>query len=74
MEHAEFGRAIVRVNVDLTAVSDKIDEMTAFVSQRDSDRKTYQAQLDLENENYAQETEIFTDLKNKYLSDIAISE
>lgn len=48
--------------------------MTSFISQRDSDRKTYTAHLDLENEEYAQETEIYTDLKNKYLKDIAVSE
>jgi len=40
-EFAEFQRTIAAVTVDLTAVNDKIQELTAFIAQRDADRKTF---------------------------------
>lgn len=44
------------------------------MNQRELDRKQYVAQLNLENETYVQETEIYTDLKNEYLRELAVSE
>jgi hypothetical protein len=41
---------------------------------RYEDKKTYVAQLELENTTYAEETEIFTDLKNEFLRELAVSE
>jgi hypothetical protein len=73
-EYAEFQRGINQANIDLTAVQDKIDELMAFLAQRDADRKCFMAQLDLENTQYAEETEIYTDLKNEYLRELAIAE
>jgi len=73
-EYAEFQRAINNLNYDLTAVNDKIEETQQFRNTREEDRKTYVAQLELENTTYAEETEIFTDLKNEYLRELAVSE
>jgi TolA-binding protein len=74
LEHAEFQRQINDTNMDLTAVSEKLDDTSAFMSQRVQDRKTFVAQLELENTQYAEETEIYTDLKNEYLRELAVSE
>ncbi|KAM3137389.1 hypothetical protein pb186bvf_010569 [Paramecium bursaria] len=73
-EFAEFGRQISKVNIDLVATQEKIDQFTAFIAQRESDRATSVALLDLENEQYAEETQIFTDLRTKYQKDIAVTE
>jgi predicted phage tail protein len=74
LEYAEFQAQVNDANIDLTATIEKIDECTAFLNQRELDRKQYVAQLNLENETYVQETEIYTDLKNEYLHELAVSE
>jgi hypothetical protein len=42
--------------MDLVATQEKIAESSNNRNQREQDRRTYVAQLDLENETYAQET------------------
>ncbi|CAD8083072.1 unnamed protein product [Paramecium sonneborni] len=73
-EYAEFQRQINRVNVDLTATNEKIDQMTEFRDQRDADRKQYTAELELENNTYAEETDTYTNLKNEFTRELGISE
>ena len=73
-EYAEFQRQINSLNQDLDAVNAKIDELTNFARERATDLNTYQQQLELENETFAEETEIYTDLKNEYLRELAVSE
>ena len=53
---------------------EKIDQFTSFIAQRQSDRATSKSLLDLENEQYAEEAQIFSDLQNKYQRDIAVTE
>jgi predicted phage tail protein len=74
LEYAEFQAQLNDANIDLTATIEKIEECTDFLNQRELDRKQYVAQLNLENETYVQETEIYTDLKNEYLRELAVSE
>jgi hypothetical protein len=73
-EYTEFQRQIARATLDLTATQNKIEESNNFRNQREEDRKLNVAQLELEQETYAQETEIYTDLKNEYLRELAVSE
>lgn len=73
-EHAEFQRQINRTNVDLTAVNEKIDQLTEFRDQRDADRKQYIQLLELENNTYAEETDTYTNLKNEYTRELGVSE
>lgn len=75
LEHAEFQRDLNQAsNIDLVAVVEKINEMTAYLAQRNADRKIFEEQLDVENSSYAEETEIYTDLKNNTLREIAVAE
>jgi hypothetical protein len=53
---------------------DKIDELTNFERQRQQDLSIYEQELELENTTFAEETEIYTDLKNEYLRELAVSE
>lgn len=55
-------------------LKEKLDQVTEFRDQREADRKTYNAQLDLENETYAQETQIYTDTRNEYQRELAIAD
>jgi hypothetical protein len=74
LEYAEFQEQMNDCNIDLTATVDKIAECKEFWRQREADHMQYVAQLDLENETYVQETEIYTNLKNEYLHELAVSE
>lgn len=38
------------------------------------DAETFQETLDLENSQYAEETQIYTDLKNNYLRELGVTE
>lgn len=81
-EFAEHQRGINQKLFDLTAVEgtitlsiqDKIEELTKFQAQREADADTFQESLDLENTQYAEETEIFNDLRNNYLRELGITE
>ncbi|CAD8164464.1 unnamed protein product [Paramecium octaurelia] len=73
-EYAEFQRQINALNVDLTATLDKIDQVTAFRDQRAADQASYEQQLQLENDLYADEVQIYTDTKNEFQREQAISE
>lgn len=53
---------------------DKIEDTVNFRNTRYEDKKQLDAQLELENTNYAEETEIYTDLKNEYLRQLAVTE
>lgn len=53
---------------------DKINEMNEFLNQREADRKQYVAQLELENEIYAQEVDIYQNTKEEFLRELAVSE
>jgi len=58
----------------LNATVDKIQETQVFHDQRVEDRRTFIAQYELENETYANEVDIYTNLKNEYLRELAASE
>ncbi|CAK77192.1 unnamed protein product (macronuclear) [Paramecium tetraurelia] len=73
-EFAEFQRQINRLNVDLTATNEKIDQLSEFRDQREADRKQYIAELELENNTYAEETDIYTNLKNEFTRELGVSE
>ncbi|CAD8095393.1 unnamed protein product [Paramecium sonneborni] len=73
-EYAEFQRQITKVTIDLNATQEKIEQFLSFQAQRQSDRNTAQALLDLENEQFADDTQIYTDLKNKLIRDIQVTE
>ncbi|CAD8111682.1 unnamed protein product [Paramecium primaurelia] len=73
-EFAEFQRQINAVNVDLTATNNKIDQVTEFLNQRVADLKQYEAELQLENDNYADETQIYNDTKNEFTREQQITE
>ncbi|CAK61287.1 unnamed protein product (macronuclear) [Paramecium tetraurelia] len=73
-EHIEFQRQINAVNVDLTATNNKIDDVTEFLNQRVADLKQYSAELQLENDNYADETQIYNDTKNEFIREQQITE
>ncbi|CAD8055795.1 unnamed protein product [Paramecium sonneborni] len=73
-EFAEFGRQIDRATVDLTATNEKIDSMVEFRDQRAADQKQYTAELELENNTYAEETDIYTNTKNEFTRELGISE
>lgn len=48
--------------------------MSEFRDQRDADRKQYTAELELENNTYAEETDTYTNLKNEFTRELGISE
>ncbi|CAD8125241.1 unnamed protein product [Paramecium sonneborni] len=73
-EFAEFQRQINAVNVDLTATLEKIDQVTQFRDQRRLDQASYEQQLQLENDLYADEVQIYNDTKNEFQREQAISE
>ncbi|KAM3144293.1 hypothetical protein pb186bvf_003457 [Paramecium bursaria] len=73
-EHAEFQRQINAVNIDLTATNEKLESVQQFRDQRELDRVSYQTQLDLENEQFAEETQIYQDTKVEYQRELGISE
>jgi hypothetical protein len=73
-EYAEFQKQIGRVTIDLTATNEKIDQMSEFRDQRDADRKQYTAELELENNTFAEETDTYTNLKNEFTRELGISE
>ncbi|CAD8049227.1 unnamed protein product [Paramecium primaurelia] len=73
-EFAEFGRQIDRATVDLTATNEKIDSMVEFRDQRAADQKQYTAELELENNTYAEETDIYTNTKNEFTRELGVSE
>ncbi|CAD8187829.1 unnamed protein product [Paramecium pentaurelia] len=73
-EFAEFQKQINALNVDLTATLEKIDQVTAFRDQRRLDQATYEQQLQLENDLYADEVQIYNDTKNEFQREQAISE
>ncbi|CAK56445.1 unnamed protein product (macronuclear) [Paramecium tetraurelia] len=73
-EFSEFGRQIDRATVDLTATNEKIDSMVEFRDQRAADQKQYTAELELENNTYAEETDIYTNTKNEFTRELGVSE
>ncbi|CAD8126574.1 unnamed protein product [Paramecium sonneborni] len=73
-EYAEFQRQIDRATVDLTATNEKIDQLSEFRDQRAADQKQYTAELELENNTYAEETDIYTNTKNEFTRELGISE
>ncbi|CAK92033.1 unnamed protein product (macronuclear) [Paramecium tetraurelia] len=73
-EFAEFQKQINALNVDLTATLEKIDQVTQFRDQRRLDQATYEQQLQLENDLYADEVQIYNDTKNEFQREQAISE
>ncbi|CAK94469.1 unnamed protein product (macronuclear) [Paramecium tetraurelia] len=73
-EYSEFQRQINRATVDLTATNEKIDSLTEFRDQRAADQKQYTAELELENNTYAEETDIYTNTKNEFTRELGVSE
>ncbi|KAM3147408.1 hypothetical protein pb186bvf_000659 [Paramecium bursaria] len=73
-EFQEFASQITRITIDLDATVDKIQDLTQFASQRDQDRQGYQGQLDIENSTYAEETQIYNDLKSQYIKELGVAE
>ncbi|CAD8095879.1 unnamed protein product [Paramecium sonneborni] len=73
-EHREFQRQINQAQVDLQATNQKLEDCNQFLIQRQADRLQYKSQLDLENETYAVDTDIYTQTANELQRELPIAE
>ncbi|CAD8147730.1 unnamed protein product [Paramecium pentaurelia] len=73
-EHHEFQKQISQAQVDLDAITQKLNDCNQFLIQRDADRIQYQQQLDLENETYVVDTDIYNQNFNQLQIELPIAE
>ncbi|CAD8147173.1 unnamed protein product [Paramecium octaurelia] len=73
-EHLEFQKQINQAQVDLDATTQKLNDCTKFLIQREADRLQYQQQLDLENETYVVDTDIYNQNFNHLQAELPIAQ
>ncbi|CAK70584.1 unnamed protein product (macronuclear) [Paramecium tetraurelia] len=74
VEHLEFQKQINQAQVDLDATTQKLNDCTQFLIQREADRLQYQQQLDLENETYVVDTDIYNQNFNQLQAELPIAQ
>ncbi|CAD8054601.1 unnamed protein product [Paramecium primaurelia] len=73
-EHHEFQKQINQAQVDLDVTTQKLNDCNKILIQREADRIQYQQQLDLENETYVVDTDIYNQNFNQLQIELPIAE
>ncbi|CAD8096912.1 unnamed protein product [Paramecium sonneborni] len=73
-EHHEFQKQISQAQVDLDATIQKLNDSNQFLIQKQADRIQYQQQLDLENETYAVDIDIYNQISTELERELPIAE
>ncbi|KAM3132173.1 hypothetical protein pb186bvf_015768 [Paramecium bursaria] len=73
-EYAEFQRQLNAQNIELTATQQKLEDSIQFQKQRQFDLQQYTEQLNLENETFAVETDIYQSAKDNYTRELQVAE